>query len=155
MKNLEPHTHTRLQSPRYIRILKLLPSAKQHARIQCRLAELDIDKYTSHDYKTPGPYEALSYVWGSTNGSISIECDGKALLVTENCHSALVRLQRRFGVELSGLILFASIRRKVNHRRKSALYKYNSWVSLAGAMLSLDEGNFEDTTRRRNIVPVI
>ncbi|KAF7900762.1 hypothetical protein EAE99_012257 [Botrytis elliptica] len=96
MKNLEPHRHTRLQSPRSIRILKLLPSVKQNAPIQCRLAELNIDKYTSNDYETPGPYEALSYVWGSRCGSIPIECDGRALLVTENCHSALVRLRRRF-----------------------------------------------------------
>ncbi|KAF7858758.1 uncharacterized protein EAF02_011082 [Botrytis sinoallii] len=96
MKNLEPHRHTRLQSPRSIRILKLLPSVKQNAPIQCRLAELDIDNYTSNDYKTPGPYEALSYVWGSRYGSIPIECDGKSLLVTENCHNALIRLRRRF-----------------------------------------------------------
>ncbi|TGO57863.1 hypothetical protein BCON_0061g00280 [Botryotinia convoluta] len=95
MENLEPHTHTRLQSPRSIRILKLLPSIKQNAPIQCRLAELDIDHYASHVYETPGPYEALSYVWGSRSGSIPIDCDGKSLLVTENCHSALVRLRRR------------------------------------------------------------
>ncbi|KAF5869481.1 putative het-domain-containing protein [Botrytis fragariae] len=95
MENLEPHRHTRLQSPRLIRILKLLPSIKQNAPIKCRLTELNIDKYVSHGYKTPGPYEALSYVWGSRSGSILIDCNGKSLLVTENCHTALVRLRRR------------------------------------------------------------
>ncbi|KAF7946773.1 hypothetical protein EAE96_009756 [Botrytis aclada] len=96
MENLEPHRHTRLQSSRSIRILKLLPSVKQDAPIQCRLEELNVDNYVSHNYKTPGPYEALSYVWGSRSGSIPIECDGQSLLVTENCYSALVRLRRWF-----------------------------------------------------------
>ncbi len=34
-------------------------------------------------------YEALSYVWGSRFGTEPIRCDGKRLMVTPNCESAL------------------------------------------------------------------
>lgn len=128
MENLEPHTHTRLRSPRSIRILKLLPSVKQNAPIQCRLAELDIDRYTYHDYK-PRDLMKRSRTFGARgvvryplNVMVKLFSSQKTATVLYSAYDV------GFGVELCGLILFASIRRKANHRRKSALYKYNSWV---------------------------
>ena len=38
-------------------------------------------------------YEALSYVWGSSVGTVPIVCNKKALLVTPSCESALRHLR--------------------------------------------------------------
>ncbi|TGO60066.1 hypothetical protein BOTNAR_0151g00070 [Botryotinia narcissicola] len=159
MPNPESHKHKRLESPRSIRIFKLLPSVKQNAPIQCRLAELNIDDYKSHDYQIQGPYEALSYVWGSTDDSIPIACDGKALLVTENCHSALVCLRRRFrsrALWIDSIYIDQEKSKPLKEERIVQIQLIGELChGLAVTMLSLEEGNFEDTTRRRNIVPVI
>ncbi|KAH6672196.1 heterokaryon incompatibility, partial [Halenospora varia] len=40
-------------------------------------------------------YEALLYVWGSLAGNHNITCDGKLIIVTSNCFSALRHLRRR------------------------------------------------------------
>src|SRR5689334_12476980 len=37
-------------------------------------------------------YEALSYVWGDTQNTTQIICNGRPLEVTRNLHTALVRL---------------------------------------------------------------
>ena len=38
-------------------------------------------------------FEAISYAWGDPNITESIMCDGKAINVTKNLHSALVHLR--------------------------------------------------------------
>ncbi|ORY12590.1 heterokaryon incompatibility, partial [Clohesyomyces aquaticus] len=40
-------------------------------------------------------YEALSYVWGDTNNSRSIQCNESSLTVTESLYSALNSLRRQ------------------------------------------------------------
>ncbi|PQE29475.1 Heterokaryon incompatibility protein [Rutstroemia sp. NJR-2017a WRK4] len=82
--------HKRLSHDRAIRILELLPSVKSQDAIQCRLKEFNLD-----DKKSGPKYEAISYVWGSPTGTFPISCDGKVLLVTENCLTALYQLRRR------------------------------------------------------------
>ncbi|TGO90031.1 hypothetical protein BPOR_0082g00070 [Botrytis porri] len=154
MPNLEPYKHKRLESPRSIRILKLLPLVEQNAPIQFRLKELDINKYASHHYETPGPDEALSYVWGSRIGSIPIACEGKSLLVTENCHSALVRLRRRFRSRALWIdsICIDQEKSKPSEEERTVQIQLMGELcySLARTMLSLDERNFEDTTGIHN-----
>jgi ankyrin repeat protein len=41
------------------------------------------------------PYISLSYVWGDTNDTINILCDGQTLPITRNLHDALWRLRER------------------------------------------------------------
>lgn len=82
--------HRRLRHDRTTRVLILLPSINPHAPCQCRLKEFDLNE--SENYPK---YEAISYVWGSPTGTFPIKCDGKVLLVTENCLSALYQLRRR------------------------------------------------------------
>jgi hypothetical protein len=82
--------HRRLGHDRAIRVLELLPSVDSQAPIQCRLKEFNLD-----DKKIGPRYEAISYVWGSPTGTFPISCDGKVLLVTENCLTALYQLRRR------------------------------------------------------------
>ncbi|KAI1266844.1 heterokaryon incompatibility protein-domain-containing protein [Xylariaceae sp. FL1019] len=84
--------HRPLSSSRYIRVLDLLPGRKREAPIECRVRELDLDYQRNLDYHRN--YEALSYVWGERTGSLPIRCDGLDLLVTPNCHDALVHLRR-------------------------------------------------------------
>ncbi|KAK8029714.1 HET-domain-containing protein [Apiospora rasikravindrae] len=86
---MEEHQHAHLGSPDLIRVLDLLPSPIPTAQIRCRLRQVPLG----------GPktkYEALSYVWGAPKGDQPIICDGQRLLVTLNCHNALVQLRRRF-----------------------------------------------------------
>ena len=90
MSALPEHHHKPLGSPDSIRVLDLLPSLNSAALLRCNIREISLqaDEITA--------YEALSYVWGSPEGSQAIICDGQRLLVTPNCHDALRRLRYRF-----------------------------------------------------------
>ena len=71
-----------------IRIVILEPAGSLEAPIRCSLDEIDLDRITPSS-----AYEALSYVWGEPVGTIPIICHGRSLLVTPNCHDALVQLR--------------------------------------------------------------
>ena len=75
-----------------IRVLSLEPAVSHNAPVLIKLETLRISK------NLPCPalhYEALSYVWGAAEGNRVVFCDGKRILVTENCESALRQLRRR------------------------------------------------------------
>ncbi|KAK1831507.1 heterokaryon incompatibility protein-domain-containing protein, partial [Podospora conica] len=76
--------------PDSIRLLRLLPHRNPAAPIRCTL--FDCPLLQSHDEITISPYEALSYVWGSTDNPQS----AGSLSVTRNLHEALVQLRDRF-----------------------------------------------------------
>ncbi len=82
-----------LAKPRFIRVLTLLPSPTSTRPIECRLHQASLDDLK--DLKPKYTYEALSYVWGDKNGSVPITCDGRELLVTPNCASALRHLRHK------------------------------------------------------------
>lgn len=75
------------------RILKLQPGDKD-ASIVCNLihSRLDVRPRRRRRRKQPA-YEAISYVWGSSDRTIPIDCDGKRLFITENLKDALVRVR--------------------------------------------------------------
>ncbi|KAH8660459.1 heterokaryon incompatibility protein-domain-containing protein [Xylariales sp. PMI_506] len=79
------YQHDRLTSSRSIRLLALLPSHVFADALQLSLSEVNLDSASIDQ----AGYEALSYVWGSRFGTIPVLCDGKQLLVTPNCESAL------------------------------------------------------------------
>jgi hypothetical protein len=87
--------HVRLTSPRSIRVLKLLPSTEFDSLLEANLAETSLDDPLNSGSNTS--YEALSYVWGSRVGTEPFVCDGKVLLVTPNCQSALRHLRQKSG----------------------------------------------------------
>lgn len=71
-----------------IRLLKLLKAkSSRDYDIKCELIEASFDKDDLI------PYEALSYYWGGTILSASVELDGKTLAITENLHVALLALR--------------------------------------------------------------
>jgi hypothetical protein len=74
---------------RSIRVIKLLPSSRRTDALKCGIRHLHLD------YVAAQPYEALSYVWGESTRQWALDCDGKELLVTKNCHEALVNLRLR------------------------------------------------------------
>lgn len=82
----EQYTYTQLDASETdsFRILKLQPGGKD-APIVCGLVHARLDDEP--------PYEAISYVWGSTENPIPIECDGKRLYIIENLKDALVRVR--------------------------------------------------------------
>lgn len=87
--------HQRLSSRRCIRLLNLLPETEFCADLETTLYEVNLD--TISDTREDTHYEALSYVWGSTVGTLPITCDSMTLLITPNCESALrhLRLKNR------------------------------------------------------------
>ncbi|KAI0424967.1 heterokaryon incompatibility protein-domain-containing protein [Xylaria sp. FL1042] len=85
------YEHQPLTLPNSTRVLVLEPALSLKAPIQCSLDEVDLDNLTSSS-----AYEALSYVWGDRAGSLPVLCHGKQLLVTPNCHDALVHLRPSF-----------------------------------------------------------
>jgi len=80
-------------SPGRIRILILKPSTRFEDRIECTLHEATLGVKPRQRIS----YEAVSYVWGSPVGDQEIFCDGKIMLVTRNCLSALRHFRRKRG----------------------------------------------------------
>ncbi|OCK88814.1 uncharacterized protein K441DRAFT_586923, partial [Cenococcum geophilum 1.58] len=77
-----------------IRLLQLLPGKENSKNVQCKLFECALQKSD----EVSRPYEALSYVWGSTENPQSIiiledQKDDQEFTVTQNLHAALLHLQ--------------------------------------------------------------
>jgi hypothetical protein len=88
--DMAPYQYSPLKKePDSIRLLRLLPSGNDEAKIQIELLEYSLpsSRRTSHSY------EALSYVWGGLNTTQSILIGEKHLDVTHNLHIALLRLR--------------------------------------------------------------
>ncbi|EME47179.1 hypothetical protein DOTSEDRAFT_97708, partial [Dothistroma septosporum NZE10] len=81
--------YTSLGGDRKIRVLVLQAPTFQDEAVQCSLEETELDANAR--------YSALSYTWATETGdatkSKSIELDGKPFAVTENLHSALLRIR--------------------------------------------------------------
>lgn len=79
-------TYTQLDASKAdsFRILELQPGEKE-APIVCNLIHARLD--------TQPAYEAISYVWGSSEKPISIDCEGKRLCITQNFKDALIRVR--------------------------------------------------------------
>lgn len=85
-----PYSHDPLESTRHIRVLTIGDSTDDTATIHVSLKQISLD-----DKDAVKSYDALSYVWGSGSSNALIICDGKPLLVTPNCHAALLELGQR------------------------------------------------------------
>ncbi|TVY37179.1 Heterokaryon incompatibility protein 6,OR allele [Lachnellula occidentalis] len=70
-----------------IRLLELLPSLDFDAEIHCTVSHSSLEKHP--------PYEALSYVWGDSNYTTSVQADGRPHHVTKNLELALRHLRLR------------------------------------------------------------
>jgi hypothetical protein len=71
-----------LEGKNAIRLLELQPGSLED-QVVCHLVPTTID--------ASPPFEALSYVWGSTEDKYVIQCDGNPFFVTANLKSALSR----------------------------------------------------------------
>lgn len=76
-----------IQDPRSTRILHLDPSPNPESTPRCTLEEVSLD--------SPPEYEAVSYAWGPPERTEPIDCDGKTLLVTQNCLQLLRQFRHR------------------------------------------------------------
>ncbi|KAI1804248.1 heterokaryon incompatibility protein-domain-containing protein [Daldinia bambusicola] len=73
-----------------IRIIKLLPARRPRDPLRCTIEAVSLDQSKAR------PYEALSYVWGEPARQWPLDCGGARLLVTKNCHEAMVNLRHSF-----------------------------------------------------------
>jgi hypothetical protein len=85
--------HSRLTSARSIRVLTLLPSPEFDNPLEATLAVATLDDTSGNGRSSS--YEALSYVWGSRVGTEPFVCEGKLLLITPSCESALRHLRQK------------------------------------------------------------
>jgi hypothetical protein len=72
-----------------IRLLRLLPNQRGSEDIRCDLFEYTIQELDAETHL----YEALSYVWGGEEKTKSVIIDGQELAITQNLHTALLRLR--------------------------------------------------------------
>jgi hypothetical protein len=73
-------------SAQSIRVLTLKPASDFNAPLRCRLTNVNLNREEIS-------YEALSYVWASKTGTNPLSCEGRELLITPNCESALRHLR--------------------------------------------------------------
>lgn len=73
-----------------IRLLRLLPSALKSSPLRCEL------QHASLQAEPPPVYDALSYVWGSSNFTETILVDGHECSITKSLDGALRRLRQRW-----------------------------------------------------------
>ena len=81
--------YARLPSSRSFRVLSLKPSPGFSDPLNSSLVEAALDDFPSDEHE----YEALSYVWGASTGSVPFTCDDRQLLITPNCDAALRHLR--------------------------------------------------------------
>jgi hypothetical protein len=74
-----------------IRLLRLMPNEDETAPIQCQLCTYPLQRSDKGTHL----YEALSYVWGSSDKPRSVFIDECDLPITVNLHTALSRLRDR------------------------------------------------------------
>lgn len=89
MDSISTYKHTPLLRGKRIRLLCLQPARELSDPVKCTLHEQFLEGFKPGK----GPYEALSYVWGSPRGDQRITCDDRMLLVTQNCLEALQYLR--------------------------------------------------------------
>jgi hypothetical protein len=76
-----------------IRLLQLLPHRDKTHPIQCELFDYPLQELSKNEHHL---YDALSYVWGSSEKPQSISIDNCDLPVTMNLYVALLRLRDPF-----------------------------------------------------------
>jgi hypothetical protein len=81
-----------LPGPDSIRLLRLLPSKDENAPIRCQLFNNSLQDLGER----ADPYDALSYVWGTSDKTQSIRIAKHSLPVTPNLYEALSRFRHRY-----------------------------------------------------------
>ena len=80
--------HPVLSGSRSFRLLTILPGLREDT-ITTRLFTAELPTVSGGSPH----YDALSYVWGTRANKLQISCNGQAVDVTQNLHSALVQLR--------------------------------------------------------------
>ncbi|KAK1758979.1 heterokaryon incompatibility protein-domain-containing protein [Echria macrotheca] len=79
-------------APGWIRLLRLLPNRDSNAPVHCQLFDFPLHEIGEE----PCLYEAVSYVWGSSDKPHPIGINGSILAVGANLYAALVQFRDRF-----------------------------------------------------------
>lgn len=87
----DPYQYSPLLGSGNIRLLRLLPHGDQNAPLQCQLFDYPMLELGDG----PHMYEALSYVWGSSEKPHTVCVNGSTMAITANLHEVLARLRDR------------------------------------------------------------
>lgn len=86
---MNTYHYSPLQGHRHIRLLRLLPDMNENAPLHSRLFDYPMLELGDG----PHMYEALSYVWGSSEKPHTLYIDEKSLPITANLYEVLLRLR--------------------------------------------------------------
>ena len=84
MSGLSIYTR-RILSGKEFRLLFICPSIDPRQPLECYCCHFEIE--------AAPPYEALSYVWGTSTASVNIFCNGRSITVTVELANSLTRLR--------------------------------------------------------------
>lgn len=86
LSELSSYEYSALNEPRHIRLIRLHPAIHSDSTLQCNLVTAQLGSI---------PFEALSYVWGSTEQLKPLVCDNALTYITKNLDNALRRLRKK------------------------------------------------------------
>ncbi|EPE09672.1 ankyrin repeat and sam domain containing protein 6 [Ophiostoma piceae UAMH 11346] len=86
---MKPYQYTALTGRCAFRTMELLPEDRENggpdSPLACRLSAVEWDHVPA--------FEAISYVWGTTDETAIIYCEGAPLVITKSLHTALVHMR--------------------------------------------------------------
>jgi SpoVK/Ycf46/Vps4 family AAA+-type ATPase len=85
------YSYARLPKGRYTRVVLLQPARDHQEPLQIKLEHLALED----DPDLQRRFDALSYVWGSADKAELVSCDGRTMLITPNCGSAMRHLRNQ------------------------------------------------------------
>lgn len=112
------YEYRKLQDDGEVRVMLLLPAKSMGEPLRCTLVHQQLDRTS---------FEALSYVWGSTEVSQALCCDGKHLHITRNLDTALRYLRhkrhaRRLWVDAVCINQIDMVEKSVQIRLMTSIY---------------------------------
>lgn len=90
--HIQPYQYKPLPTGRCIRIILLYPSRDFDSPVLCSLKHISLGP--SSNTWDPSKYDAISYVWGSSDRDHELVCDGGTIPLTQNCHKMLQYLRQ-------------------------------------------------------------
>ena len=123
-------------SDRMIRVVDIQPgSVADPIHVELRTVSID----------NPGPYEALSYTWGSAANLSEISVNGHAFLATENLFAALTRFRdatksRSLWIDAICINQSSTEERSQQVRLMTEIYSKADQVLAAWSIISSDYG---------------
>ncbi|KAH6611866.1 heterokaryon incompatibility protein-domain-containing protein [Boeremia exigua] len=152
------YRYTKLQKNQ-IRLLQLEPGTREDPII-CNLQIVDLLAYDDLGANSSisgfEEYEAISYVWGNSNYTIEIDCDGRRAYVTQSLADALQALRHEATVRILWADALCINQKDIGEREEQVkLMGLIYWKARCVRIWLGHDDDVEDMYRAKHIIPVI